>query len=84
MADIEIAIILDDKNYKHYVYGKYEEVEDYAEEVEGYVTNYLDYVSPAMLQSNFEYVGKGRDPARVSRPFDYNNGKAIDIEKWKE
>jgi hypothetical protein len=35
-----------------------------------------------MLQSNFEYVGKGNDPAQISRPFDYENGKVIDIEKW--
>ena len=34
------------------------------------------------IEKNFEYVGKGNDPAQISRPFDYKNGKVIDIEKW--
>ena len=69
--NLEKAIILDSEDKMHYVYGSYEEVEAYAESVDGYVINYLDHVAPSMLQSNFEYVGKGNDPAQISRPFDY-------------
>ena len=82
ISNLEKAIILDSEDKMHYVYGSYEEVEAYAESVDGYVINYLDHVAPSMLQSNFEYVGKGNDPAQISRPFDYENGKVIDIEKW--
>ena len=45
ISNLEKAIVLDNEDKMHYVYGSYEEVEAYAESVDGYVINYLDHLS---------------------------------------
>ena len=79
---IEKAVVLDDHDVMHYVYGTYEEVEAFAEKINGYVIRYLDHVAPSMVYSKFEYVGEGRNPYQISRKFNYEKGIIDDTEKW--
>ena len=58
---IEKAVVLDDHDVSHYVYGT-EEVEAFAEKINGYVIRYLDHVAPSMVYSKFEYVGERAKP----------------------
>ena len=39
------------------VYGKYEEVEKYADEQNTCVDRYFDHVNPSTVYKNFKYVG---------------------------
>ena len=82
MTGIEIAIVSDENTKMHYVYGTYEEVEEYAERLYGWVLRYFDHVNPSTVQSKFTYVGKGNDPYQPSRTFNYLLNKVVDIEKW--
>ncbi len=82
MIGIEIAIVSDENTKMHYVYGTYEEVEEYAERLNGWVLRYFDHVNPSTVQSKFTYVGKGNDPYQTSRTFNYLLKKLVDIEKW--
>ena len=54
---IEKAVVLDNHDVMHYVYGTYEEVEAFAEKINGYVIRY-NHVAPSMVYSKFEYVGE--------------------------
>tara|TARA_B100000287_G_scaffold297373_1_gene280518 strand:+ start:2207 stop:2545 length:339 start_codon:yes stop_codon:yes gene_type:complete len=40
------------------------------------------YVDPIMVAHHFEWVGKGHNPFRISKPFDYKNPNKKPIEKW--
>ena len=80
---IEKAVVLDDHNVMHYVYGTYEEVEAFAKKINGYVVRYLDHVAPFVVQKNFTYVGKQMgDPYSVSVPWNYEKGVADVTDKW--
>ena len=75
-------MIIDSQDKKYYVYGTYEEVENYADSVDGYVYHYFKHVNPSTVQANFTYIGDGHDPYQKSRGFSYEQGKVIDIIKW--
>ena len=81
MNNIEIAIVIDEQGKKHEVYGTWEEVERYADSIDGWVDKYLDHLAPCMVQSNFTYIGNGNDPYQKSRGFSYEQGKVINILK---
>ncbi len=69
---IEIARLQDGQ----YVYGTYEEVEEYAEKEDTCVEHYFDHVNPSTVYNKFKWVGKGlSDPFSVSVPFDYREGR---------
>ncbi len=80
--NLELAMIIDSQDKKYYVYGTYEEVENYADSVDGYVYHYFKHVNPSTVQANFTYIGDGHDPYQKSRGFSYEQGKVIDIIKW--
>ena len=80
--NVELAMIIDSQDKKYYVYGTYEEVENYADSVDGYVYHYFKHVNPSTVQANFTYIGDGHDPYQKSRGFSYEQGKVIDIIKW--
>ena len=82
MNNIEIAIVIDEQGKKHEVYGTWEEVERYADSIDGWVDKYLDHLAPCMVQSNYTYIVDGHDPYQKSRGFSYEQGKVIDIIKW--
>ena len=53
------------------VYGRYEEVEEYADKQNTCVDRYLDHVNPSTVYKNFKYVGNEMsNPYKVSTPFD--------------
>tara|TARA_E500000331_G_C16769529_1_gene503190 strand:+ start:66 stop:311 length:246 start_codon:yes stop_codon:yes gene_type:complete len=81
-VNLELAMIIDSQDKKYYVYGTYEEVENYADSVDGYVYHYFKHVNPSTVQANFTYIGDGHDPYQKSRGFSYEQGKVIDIIKW--
>ena len=80
--NLELAMIIDSQDKKYYVYGTYEEVENYADSVDGYVYHYFKHVNPSTVQANFTYIGDGHDPYQKSRGFSYEQGKVINILKW--
>ena len=80
--NLELAMIIDSQDKKYYVYGTYEEIENYADSVDGYVYHYFKHVNPSTVQANFTYIGDGHDPYQKSRGFSYEQGKVIDIIKW--
>lgn len=78
-------------NNKEFVYGTYEEVEQYADENQTCVDRYLDYVNPSTVYNQFKWVGKGMtDPYAVSVPYDYEkskpngtfNTRGVNQDKW--
>tara|TARA_R100000353_G_scaffold173620_1_gene140166 strand:+ start:299 stop:544 length:246 start_codon:yes stop_codon:yes gene_type:complete len=81
-VNVELAMIIDSGDKKYYVYGTYEEVENYADSVDGYVHHYFNHVNPSTVQANFNYIGSGQDPYQRSRSFDYKLNKTINIIKW--
>jgi hypothetical protein len=81
-VNLELAMIIDSQDKKYYVYGTYEEVENYADSVDGYVYHYFKHVNPSTVQANFTYIGDGHDPYQKSRGFSYEQGKVINILKW--
>ena len=59
-----------------YVYGTYEEVEEYAEKEDTCVEHFFVLVNPSTVYNKFKWVGKGlSDPFAVSVPFDYREGR---------
>ena len=73
------------------VYGKYEEVEKYADEQNTCVDRYFDHVNPSTVYKNFKYVGNELSNSyKVSTPFDYSQGKptatfndaGVNQDKW--
>ena len=73
---IEKAVVLDDHDVMHYVYGTYEEVEAFAEKINGYVIRYLDHVAPHVAQG-LKYVGVGHDPYAKNIGYDYENQRPL-------
>lgn len=78
-------------NNSEFVYGTYEEVEQYAEENNTCVDRYLDHVNPSTVYNQFKWVGKGMtDPYAVSVPYNYEktkpsgtfNTRGVNLEKW--
>ena len=78
-------------NNKEFVYGTYEEVEQYANENKTCVDRYLDHVNPSTVYNKFKWVGKGMsDPYAVSVPYDYEkskpdgtfNTRGVNQDKW--
>ena len=41
------------------------------------IEHWASDITPAMAQSHFTWVGKSRNPYRISRPFDYTKGNTI-------
>jgi hypothetical protein len=69
--------------FSEYVYGRYEEVEDYCSSVGVYVDRYLDHVPPHVVRAGFRYVGDRRfPPMDAALPHDYDDPDAVPIEKW--
>ena len=70
------------------VYGKYEEVEKYAEDTDTCVDRYLDHVNPSTIQAHFKYIGSSAlPPFQAARPFyekDEAGKFAIGIKVFKE
>ena len=70
------------------VYGKYEEVEQYATKTETCVDRYLDHVNPSNVQAHFKYIGSSTSPPyQAARPIYLKDeaGKfAIGIKEFKE
>lgn len=68
------------------VYGSVQEIEEWVEQHDRFVTDYLDHMSPAHVQKFGKYVGKSlTDPYSVggthSRKMDYNLGRIVVTEK---
>ena len=68
------------------VYGSMQEIEEWVEQHDRFVTDYLDHMSPAHVQKFGKYVGKSlTDPYSVggthSRKMDYNLGRIVVTEK---
>ena len=69
------------------VYGSVQEIEQYVEQQDRFVTDYLDHMSPAHVQKFGKYVGKSvTDPYSVggthSRKMDYNLGRIVVTERF--
>ena len=45
-----------------YVYGEYNEIEEYCKKNKVLVDFYHNHVSPAICRANFEFIGEGSDP----------------------
>jgi len=46
------------------------------------VCDYAYEVSPFMASRHFKWVGKGKDPYRISKPIDYADPYKKPVEKW--
>tara|TARA_B100001250_G_scaffold228761_1_gene196372 strand:+ start:430 stop:756 length:327 start_codon:yes stop_codon:yes gene_type:complete len=46
------------------------------------VCEYAYNVSPIVAAHHFKWVGKGKDPYRISTPFDYDDPFKKPVEKW--
>ena len=69
------------------VYGSMQEIEEWVEQHDRFVTDYLDHMSPAHVQKFGKYVGKSlTDPYSVggthSRKMDYDLGRIVVTEKF--
>lgn len=70
-----------------YVYGTYEEVEEYCSKNDYVVDRYLNHVNPSTVYSQFKYVGaRMHPPYEVAKQFyeKDENGFAIGIKVFKE
>jgi hypothetical protein len=75
---MEFAVLFDKcSKPADYVYGTYEECEEYANTHGLYADRYLDHVNPSTVQKNFKYVGQGTDPYELQRGFNYETGEKI-------
>lgn len=73
------------------VYGLWEEIESYCDEVDTWVDRYYDHVNPSTVYNSFKWVGSGlSDPFAVSVPYDYASSKptgtfntrGVNTDKW--
>ena len=83
----EYARVLDKEgNFKEYVNGTYDEVEDYCQNKGYWVDRYLDHVDPMVVQAHFQYVGSGHNSTDVARPIYQRDkdGKFIGYTEFKE
>ena len=83
----EYARVLDKEgNFKEYVNGTYDEVEDYCQRKGYWVDRYLDHVDPMVVQAHFKYVGSGHNSTDVARPINqrHKDGKNIGYTEFKE
>lgn len=75
---MEFAKVLNsDGSFSEFVYGTYEEVEEYCNTFNKWVDRYLDHVAPHVVQSGLRYVGIGTDPYKKNLGFDYGTHKPI-------
>ena len=68
------------------VYGTYEEVEKYAEDLDTCVDRYFDHINPSNVQKYFTYIGSKADHYQAARPIylkDENNN-FLGMREFKE
>ena len=74
---MEFARVVDDNwGGVEYVYGTYEECEEYANTKGKWVEKYLDHVAPHVAQG-LKYVGIGHDPYAKNIGYDYENKRPL-------
>ena len=87
MNDVMYIVELAKLDDGQLVYGSVQEIEEYVEQQDRFVTDYLDHMSPAHVQKFGKYVGKSlTDPYSVggthSRKMDYALGRIVVTEKF--
>ena len=85
VSNLKKAILIDEKNNKHYVYGSLAEVEAFASKLKITSKKYINHISPSMMMKNFKYVGGGNNPTNhetSTREMSYRLNKIVIKEKW--
>ena len=69
-------VVKEDGGSAEYVYGTYEECEEYANTKGKWVDRYLDHVAPHVAQG-LKYIGEGHDPYAKNIGFNYETHEPI-------
>ena len=56
VCHLKKAVLIDEKNNKHYVYGSLEEVEAFASQLKLTSKKYINHISPSMMTVSYTHL----------------------------